>query len=103
MSGIKRSGKDRHWAGSGKVLVEAVALSKSRKNSVFSPAPRSSRRVLDGEQVPPDQKVYSIFEDHTHLIKRGKARKPVEFGHKVFLAESSQGLKPESSARGILQ
>ena len=26
------------------------------------------------------------------LIKRGKAQKPVEFGHKVFLAESAQGL-----------
>jgi transposase, IS5 family len=36
--------------------------------------------------------VYSIFESHTDLIKRGKQRKPVEFGHKVFLAESAQGL-----------
>ena len=53
---------------------------------------QTRRRVLDGEQVPTDAKVYSIFEDHTHLIKRGKERKPVEFGHKVFLAESSQGL-----------
>jgi len=53
---------------------------------------QTRRRVLDGEQVPADQKVYSIFEDHTHLIKRGKQRKPVEFGHKVFLAESAQGL-----------
>ena len=53
---------------------------------------QTHRRVLDREQVPTDQKVYSIFEDHTHLIKRGKERKPVEFGHKVFLAESAQGL-----------
>jgi IS5 family transposase len=53
---------------------------------------QTRRRVLDGEQVPTDEKVYSIFEDHTHLIKRGKQRKPVEFGHKVFLAESAQGL-----------
>jgi transposase, IS5 family len=53
---------------------------------------QTRRRVIDGEQVPPDEKVYSIFESHTHLIKRGKQRKPVEFGHKVFLAESSQGL-----------
>jgi IS5 family transposase len=36
--------------------------------------------------------VYSIFECHTDLIKRGKVRKPLEFGHKVFLAESAQGL-----------
>jgi len=53
---------------------------------------QTRRRVLDGEQVPTDEKVYSIFEEHTDLIKRGKARKPVEFGHKVFLAESAQGL-----------
>src|ERR1700694_5220358 len=33
-----------------------------------------------------------FFEPHTDLIKRGKAHKPVEFGHKVFLAESAQGL-----------
>lgn len=53
---------------------------------------QTRRRVIDGEQVPTDQKIYSIFESHTDLIKRGKARKPVEFGHKVFLAESAQGL-----------
>ena len=50
------------------------------------------RRVLGGEQVPADEKVYSIFEPHTDLIKRGKERKPIEFGHKVFLAESGHGL-----------
>src|SRR5206468_713987 len=49
-------------------------------------------RVLQGEQVPTEEKIYSIFEPHTDLIKRGKAQKPVEFGHKVFLAESAQGL-----------
>jgi IS5 family transposase len=48
--------------------------------------------VLDGEQVPNAEKLYSIFESHTDLIKRGKVRTPVEFGHKVFLAESAQGL-----------
>ena len=53
---------------------------------------QTRRRVLDGEQVPNDQKIYSIFEPHTDLIKRGKVRTPVEFGHKVFLAESAQGL-----------
>jgi IS5 family transposase len=53
---------------------------------------QTRRRVIQGEQVPAEQKVYSIFEPHTDLIKRGKVRKPVEFGHKVFLAESAQGL-----------
>ena len=56
---------------------------------------QTRRRVIDGEQVPAEEKIYSIFEPHTDLIKRGKARKPVEFGHKVFLAESGQGLITE--------
>jgi len=53
---------------------------------------QARRRVLYGEQVPNAAKIYSIFEPHTDLIKRGKVRTPVEFGHKVFIAESAQGL-----------
>ena len=53
---------------------------------------QTRRRVLEGEQVPTAEKVYSIFEPHTDLIKRGKVQTPIEFGHKVFLAESANGL-----------
>ena len=53
---------------------------------------QARRRVLEGEQVPNAEKIYSIFEPHTDLIKRGKVRTPLEFGHKVFLAESAHGL-----------
>jgi len=53
---------------------------------------QARRRVLQGEQVPTAEKIYSIFETHTDLIKRGKMQTPIEFGHKVFLAESAQGL-----------
>src|SRR6267142_2810134 len=53
---------------------------------------QSRRRVLNGEQVPTAEKLYSIFEPHTDLIKRGKVQTPIEFGHKVFLAESARGL-----------
>jgi IS5 family transposase len=62
---------------------------------------QTRRRVLQGETVSAEEKVYSIFEPHTDLIKRGKIQKPVEFGHKVFLAESARGLiqhVPESYA-----
>lgn len=51
---------------------------------------QAERRVLRGEQVPSGEKVYSLFEEHTELIKRGKARKPIEFGHKVLLAETGE-------------
>ncbi len=53
---------------------------------------QTRRRVLAGEQVPVHEKIFSIFEPHTDLLKRGKVKTPVEFGHKVFLAESQRGL-----------
>lgn len=53
---------------------------------------QSRRRVIDGEQVAVEEKLFSIFEPHTDLIKRGKIQTPVEFGHKVLIAESGNGL-----------
>jgi len=48
------------------------------------------RRVFDGEKVPNADKVFSIFEAHTELIKRGRRGRPVEFGHKVLLTQSRE-------------
>jgi IS5 family transposase len=48
------------------------------------------RRILQGETVPPDEKLYSLFEEHTELIKRGKAGKPIEFGHKVLFSQTGE-------------
>lgn len=53
---------------------------------------QSQRRVFRAETVPAEEKLYSIFETHTDMIKRGKVYKPVEFGHKVLLTESRIGL-----------
>lgn len=53
---------------------------------------QTRRRVLYGETVPAQEKIVSIFETHTDIIVRGKARKPTEFGHKVFVAEMPTGL-----------
>jgi IS5 family transposase len=51
---------------------------------------QAERRIFFGEIVPADEKVYSLFEEHTELLKRGKAGKPVEFGHKILLAETGE-------------
>lgn len=56
---------------------------------------QTRRRVMGGEQVPVEEKLFSIFEPHTDLIVRGKVRTPVEFGHKVRIVESSGGLITE--------
>jgi IS5 family transposase len=51
---------------------------------------QSDRRILKGETVPPDEKLYSLFEAHTELIVRGKAGKPIEFGHKILIAQTGE-------------
>jgi hypothetical protein len=82
-------GKDPLTAVNIKALCEEIAHYCALGARVTDQA---CRRVLEGEQVPTSEKIYSIFEPHTDLIKRGKVRAPVEFGHKVFLAESAAGL-----------
>ncbi len=65
----------RHFAGLGQKVIS-----------------QARRRVLLGEKVPASEKVVSIFEPHTNIIVRNKARKPTEFGHKAFIAEIGEGL-----------
>jgi IS5 family transposase len=50
----------------------------------------TERAALKGEKVPASERIFSIFEEHTELIKRGKSNKPVEFGHAVWLAQARQ-------------
>ena len=47
-----------------------------------------ANRVFAGEKVPASDRVFSIYEPHVELIKRGKSNKPVEFGHKVVLCQT---------------
>lgn len=49
------------------------------------------RRVVEGETVPNEDKLFSIFEPHTQLYKRGKAREPVQFGRLVLVYEDGAG------------
>ena len=37
--------------------------------------------------MPNDEKLFSIFEPHTELLKRGKAGKDIEFGHMIQIQQ----------------
>ena len=50
-----------------------------------------SRRVIEGEKIPHNEKVFSIFEEHTEWISKGKAGVPVELGLKVCVLEDQHG------------
>lgn len=49
-------------------------------------------RVFQGEAVPARDKLVSIFEPHSDIIKREKEPKPVEYGHKIWLNEVDGGI-----------
>ncbi len=48
---------------------------------------QARRRVINEESVPNDEKLFSVFEPHTELLKRGKAGKPIEFGHMIQIQQ----------------
>lgn len=50
------------------------------------------RRVFLEESVPAREKIVSLFEPHTAVIRRGKAGKETEFGRKVWLDEADGGV-----------
>jgi hypothetical protein len=49
------------------------------------------RRVLEDETIPNHEKLFSIFETHTQLYKRGKAGEPMQFGRLVLVFEDGAG------------
>jgi IS5 family transposase len=49
------------------------------------------RRVLQGETLTNEEKIFSIFEPHTELIKRGKQPNPIQFGHNTLVIEDAVG------------
>jgi IS5 family transposase len=51
---------------------------------------QAKRAQIDRETVPAAERVFSIFEPHTELIKRGRRGKPIEFGHMVLLCQSEE-------------
>jgi IS5 family transposase len=75
----------------GNSALAVVALELRAYLSAMKTVVSTARRAqVDGETVPARERVFSLFEQHTELIKRGRRQKPVEFGHKVLLCESAE-------------
>jgi IS5 family transposase len=53
---------------------------------------QTERRVIHGEKLCAAEKIVSLFEPHTQIIKRQKAGKATEFGHKLYLEEVEGGI-----------
>jgi transposase, IS5 family len=53
---------------------------------------QTTRRVVQGEQVPASEKLVSLFEPDTAIIRKGKPGKPTEFGRVIWLDEVEGGI-----------
>lgn len=92
------------------VLARAAELVKTAKKESSSPATGAQvaaiehwivlteqvsdtarRRVLLGEHVPNCDKLFSLFETHTQLYRRGKAGQPNQYGRLVLVYEDAAG------------
>jgi len=78
----------KQLADEGHSLITTLQTFLPRTQQVIE---QTVRRVFYGEKVPPAEKLVSIFEPHTDIIRRGKVNKDTEFGHKVWLGEVEGG------------
>ena len=72
----------------GQPLIETLQRFLPRAEQVLA---QTRRRVIAGETVPASEKLVSLFEPHTDIIRRGKVNKATEFGHKIWLGEVEGG------------
>jgi len=45
-----------------------------------------SDRLLDGRKIPAEEKLFSLFEQHTEWVAKGKSRPNVELGRRLLIA-----------------
>lgn len=63
-----------------KIMILVTALAQYNEH-VKKFIDQIDRRLLKGEQIPASEKIFSIFEQHTEWITKGKMNKRVELGH----------------------
>ena len=71
--------------GNEKQILPVIIVLERYKNYVTKFTDQIERRLLKGEVIPAEEKIYSIFEEHTEWITKGKLNKKVELGHLVLI------------------
>jgi IS5 family transposase len=77
------------WSAQGQGLIQQLQTLVPQVEQVIE---QTVRRVFAGEAVPAQEKLVSLFEPHTAIIRRQKPGKETEFGHKVWLDEVEGGI-----------
>ena len=86
---------DTHWEQTEWTRPQAEQV-LGRMDQVLEQLPKARQqarqRILQGQLVPNEEKILSLYEADVHVIVRQKAGAEVEFGNTLFLAENPQGL-----------
>jgi IS5 family transposase len=93
LTGVAREFSANAWTvpgGTDTMIYGMLGELESMVPKVEHVARQTRRAWINGESVPAADRIFSIFEEHTELLKRGKARLPNEFGHLVTLAQTKE-------------
>lgn len=72
-------------AGNSPTLLLALVDLKRYKDYAVKMIDLIERRLIKNEIIPAGEKIYSIFEEHTEWITKGKLNKKVELGHLLLI------------------
>ena len=85
---------DEHWEQTDWTRPQAEQVLR-RMDQVLEQLPKARQqarqRILQGQLVPNEDKILSLYEADVQVIVRKKAGAEVEFGNTLFLAENPQG------------
>lgn len=80
---LEKTSNLRKFAAESDVLRKILQQLRHYLPLVDNVIDQATRRVIEGESVPNDEKIFSLFEPHTELLKRGKSWRSIEYGHMV--------------------
>lgn len=66
-------------------ILAIIEQLKKYKGFVGKFTDQIDRRLLKGEEIPSEEKIFSIFEAHTEWLTKGKLNKKVELGHLLLI------------------
>ena len=72
-------------AGNQDVVMKHIVALEAYKKYITKFTDQIERRLLKGEVIPAEEKVFSIFEPHTEWLTKGKLNRKVELGHLLLI------------------
>lgn len=92
-SHLEALGARRHETDLSEAEAEQIA---ARMRGVLEQLPaavkQAHERIIGGRRVAGKDKILSLYDDSVNVIRRGKAGAAVEFGNKLWLGETRDGL-----------